>query len=449
MAVMTPSTVKAKTLFKPAMKGNAVASGIVASAELSATRQSYTVPATTLWNSGKFNQQGQKWAAVDSGNAAAGVQNRATGRSQFDAIFYAHITTTEIEFAGTKCDIQVWGTAAPSGKTTGFDLLVWVENGGRMQRVTALPVGGSSSAMQYFNIDFGGFYQGKIKIVAGACLFVGVGHEASAIVRKAADRPFAIADGDSFFESHQSQNAGAPGAELGFYCLNLPTLLEEITGWTIPSRAQGATGFFKNGMPGVVNNDGWGPLSSTRWFSEHRRGWITGNGPGDSDFLNFPLMFILNGTWNDADGGGTTVMYARAKECYQWVVSQDAHIVMAHVSIEPYTGDGAGGAPGAAGTWNGPPTAGSVHHQNLLGHIQAASEVPRTYVINPFGPTDPWFTGKGDTTTLATDPGSQQARLTGSDHIHGNYPGYTYYASRIAEAIGELPIPMARAQRQV
>mgnify|MGYP007088713177 CR=1 FL=1 len=143
MAVMTPSTVKAKTLFKPAMKGNAVASGIVASAELSATRQSYTVPATTLWNSGKFNQQGQKWAAVDSGNAAAGVQNRATGRSQFDAIFYAHITTTEIEFAGTKCDIQVWGTAAPSGKTTGFDLLVWVENGGRMQRVTALPVGGS------------------------------------------------------------------------------------------------------------------------------------------------------------------------------------------------------------------------------------------------------------------------------------------------------------------
>ena len=75
--------------------------------------------------------------------------------------------------------------------------------------------------------------------------------------------------------------------------------------------------------------------------------------------------------------------------------------------------------------------------------------MPRTYVINPFGPTDPWFTGKGDTTTLATDPGSQQARLTGSDHIHGNYPGYTYYASRIAEAIGELPIPMARAQRQV
>ena len=442
MGVTAPAMLKAKTLFQPIGASNAVALGVVSSAALSATRQSYTAGTISYWNTaGRWNTQGQKWAAITAGSGPAGVQNRATGRSFLEITWMHHICEVETVFTGEKLDIQVWGSS------TGFDVAVWIEHGGRMIRLTQYPLGGATSEMRYLNIMFAQPYHGRIRVHVGAGAFVGFGHEQSAILTPAPNRPYCILDGDSYVEGQQAQNAG--GAELAYFTANVAMHLFEATGFVFGQRAQGGTGFFQNAA-NPVTDDSWGLLASTRWFSAHRRAWMTNLGPPPYDFAlpvgQKPLFFILNGTWNDGTAsGGQTPMYARAKECYQWVVGQDPYITMVHVLCEPYWGNGSGGY-GAAGTPTGPPTVGNAHHLNVLGQLQALAEVPRCYAINPFGPDNPWWTGKGDYTTLATDTGSQQAKLTGSDHIHGNYAGYRHYAHRIARELGEIAVPAGRAQ---
>lgn len=451
MGVTAPAMVKAKTRFRPIGPGNAVTLGL-ATASLSDTRQSYTSSTVSYWDSGKFNTQGQKWAALQGGNPAAGVANRATPRGFLGVYMYQNIEL-EFHFTGTKLDIQVLGTTTDGGNGPdyGFDIAVWVEYGDQMIRLAQYPISGAgTSAARFLNIAFAVPYSGRIHVICGRCHFVGVGHESSAIVRRSPDRDYMVCDGDSYMEPQHAQNAGA-AAELAFYSMNLPAFLFERTGWICPSRAQGATGFFNNANLGgtPVSSDSVGALESTRIGSASRMGWMINQGPAPFDFDQKIGIYLINGTWNDKNQtGGQLAMYARAKAVYQAIVERDPHLTLVQVGVEPYWGDAAGGA-GAVGSPTGPPTSGSVHHLNNLGMAQAAAEVARTFFINPFGPTDPWFTGKGDFTTLGTDSGSQQAQLTGRDHIHGNYAGYQHYAARITAALGEISLPMARANRQV
>lgn len=438
MAYVTkPTYVPAATLFQPVMAGDALSAGLLTTAALSTTRQSYTNGTIVYWNTANsFNSQGQRWYANSTGNPSQGLQNRATSRNLIGATYFNHINECEFVFAGTSLDIQMWGSSS------GFDAMVWVENGGRMQRVVPNPLGAKNSSMNYFNLQFADWYHGRIRIAIGAGSFVGVGCEQNALVKPAPDRLYGICDGDSYFEGQQAQNAG--GTDRAYFVMNNHIQLFEATGIVWGNRAQSGTGFFNNAS-NVVNDDTWGYLASTRWFSADRKNWIT----PDFALPTKPLFFLLNGTWNDKDyTGGQSGMYTRAKACYQWVTAQDPLITVAHVQCEPYWGDASGGY-GAAGTKTGPPTAGSVHDTNRLGQLQALNETPRCHSINPFGPDKPWWTGKGDSTTaVATDPTSQQAQLTGADHIHGNYVGFRHYSHHIARDLGKILVPLTRAQGQ-
>lgn len=446
MAVTNPTTVAVGNIYSP-VAGLFPASRIITD-EMSLTRQSYTVAAVDYWNAAnRFTKQGQKWAAINGSDPSQGVQNRATPRGVLGQYAH-HVTEVEFLFTGNKLDFQFRGTP-----DSAWDCTIWVEYGGRMHRLSQYPKGwASGSGLRYRNIEFDSSipYHGRIRMHVAAGIFVGVGHESNAIIRPSPPRYFMITDGDSYIDGQQAQNAG-DGAT-GFFSAGLADHLFEATGFATARRAQGGTAFFNNGG-GTVTSDVATFLNTTRWFSAGRKAWMVNAGPAPFDFAlplgEKPLIYLLNGTWNDASrSGGQAPMYTRAKDCYQWIQTMDPWITTVHVTVEPYWGDANGGF-GSAGTETGPPTAGSAHALNVAGHIQAASEVPRTRIINPFGiinGAEPWWSGKGDVTTLATDPDSQQAQLTGADHIHGNYRGYQNYAQRIAREMAGIRVPVARVR---
>ncbi len=432
--------VQIKTLFEPV--DGVLTASMVTSDAMSQTRQSYSNATITYWNAtGAFNTQGQKWfaanpAAVQSG----GVQNRATPRGALG--FYGH-HVTEFEFMYTgngKLEVIVQAVK----DTAGYDISVWVERGGKMRRLSNRPKGEwttiSADGIRYRNIELSEHYHGRIRVHVANAIFVGIGHEASTILKAAPDRYVLITDGDSYMDGQYAQNADGT---TGFFSSGLNDFLFEKTGFVTARRAQGGTGFFNNGE-GTATTDATSFLNTSRIGSASRKAWMA------SDFAAKPLIYMINGTWNDgASSGGQAPMYARAKVVYQEARATDPYCTIVHVLCEPYWGDGGGGF-GAAGTATGPPTVGNVHHLNVLGQIQAAAEVPNTFTINPFGPDNPWWTGKGDSTTAATtDATSQQARLTGADHIHGNYDGYEHYAARITRELGDMRVYAARARRQV
>lgn len=432
--------VQIKTLFDPV--DGVLPTAMVTSDAISTTRQSYTNAALTFWNAvGVFNTQGQKWFAANPLSVqSGGVQNRATPRGA--AGFYGH-HVTEFEFIYTgngKFDIAVHAVQ----DTDGYDISVWIERGGKMRRLSSRPKGEwtriNANGLRYRNIELSEHYHGRIRVHVANAIFVGIGHESSAILKPAPDRHLLITDGDSYADGQYAQNADGT---TGFFSSGLNDFLFEKTGFVPARRAQGGTGFFNNGQ-NTVTSDTASILNTTRIGSVGRRSWMA------SDFAAKPVIYLVNGTWNDGErSGGQAPMYARAKVVYQDIRNIDPYCTIVHVLCEPYWGDAAGGF-GSAGQATGPPTVGNAHHLNILGQIQAASEVTNTFTINPFGPENPWWTGKGDSTTAAsTDSASQQARLTGADHIHGNYDGYEHYAGRIVRELGDMRVYAARAKRQV
>ncbi len=135
--------------------------------------------------------------------------------------------------------------------------------------------------------------------------------------------------------------------------------------------------------------------------------------------------------------GGTAPEKARAKVVFTEGMALDSAGLMSivHVGPEPYTAIGAG-TPGYV--------AAGVHDLNRLGQIAAVAETPRAYFVDQSNPTNPWWTGNGSNNSSLSD---QQALLTGADNIHYNARQAQQHGRRIADAIGDIPIPIARATR--
>lgn len=317
---------------------------------------------------------------------------------------------------------------------------IWVEWGGKMWRVQAEPMSGTTPGIMYRRIGFASRYHGRIRVSFGGGAFIGVVTEQSSIVKPSPDRLFSICDGDSWADSIGLKQASGTS----YLCAGLTYFLFERTGMVWASRAQGGTGFFNNGS-GAVTDDTANSSNSTRFFSLSRVSWMIGGGPsGVSDFSQKPLFYLINGTWNDGGYSGATgssvgPMATRAYTCYQWIRTQDSWCTIVHVSPEPLN---LGGSAGAA---NGPPTAGNPHDLNREEQMSAIAGIKKAKYINSFGPTTPWWTGAG---SAGSPSSSQQAAIIGADGMHPTFYGYEFYAGMIASELGQMTVPVVRARRQ-
>jgi len=432
MVVSIPSTAKAARFFTPV--AGVLPAGIVTTNVFDATVGTYTNMATIYWNTDQFNTQGQQWEAVNPSDVTVGVRNAATPRinTSDSNNHFMHVTEFEFLFTGLQFEIQFTAT-------TSYDMQVWIEWGERMWRVQTEPLAGTTAGTMYRRITFASPYHGRIRVHLGGGTFVGVVSEQSSIITASPDRLFGICDGDSWADGLGFKQVSGKS----YWTAGLCDFLFERTGIVWARRAQGETGFFTNGTATVID-DTSDSTNSTRFFSASRKAWLTGNGPsGVSDFSDKPLFYLLNGTWNDGSRSGATgsangSMATWALDCYQWVRSQDALCSIVHVSPEPYNGGG------SAGDENGPPTVGNAHDLNRQEQQLAIAQVSRASYVNAFGPSVPWWSGSGSAGSPAT---SQQADLIGADGVRPTYHGFDFYAGMIANELGQIRVPVARARR--
>lgn len=470
-------------LFERERVQGVIPSGVIASDSVANSATAYVSPVEYKWNDAKdhFNIQGQKWepdirATFFGPQVYGGCRNVNSPRTYsapqagIKGNAYQHVTEFEFVFTGTRFSIAHWNSGGNgSGSEYGGDIHVYLEYGGAMWEASALPkvTTRTSGDPSYRNIIFERPYHGRIRVVLCSAAFRGILTDGTSIVAPAPDRFFGIADGDSYFESAQ---ALAADSSTGWFTQGIVDELFRRTGFVWARRAQGATGFFVNGV-GIVYDDTVASVTQqvlfititvsgvSRTMSASRRNWMTqavdvyaGRGRtftrhGGEDFGQplgrRPLVYLLNGTWNDASAGGVTEaqMYARAKTCYQWVQSVDPYCTTVHVSPEPFDDTLFGNAIGT-------PRVGDKSWTHVQGQMRAAREVPRTHYINAFGPDDPWWTGAGPDNSGGSQgvpTNSQQAQLVSvRDGIHATKRGNDYYAAKIVDAMADIRVPAAR-----
>jgi hypothetical protein len=480
------TTTRLGSLYSPVM--GVIPSGVLASDVIANSVLSLTSGVTYRWDDAnfKFTAQGQKWEPDNRpaliGGAYGGGKNAGTPRTitvtsvGMKDWHFGHILEFEFIFTGTQFSVEFMnrggdGTSGFFGgpKNYGGDLQVYIEWGGHMWKAAELPKTSlrNDGGKSYRNIVFEQPYHGRIRVVMGTCGLIGIRTDGSAIVAPSPPRYFGIADGDSYFESSQALTADSTTQ---WFTNGIIDFLFELTGFCWARRGQGATGFFCNGT-GQVFDDTIGRDTGSiigqsvvikgpsRYLSASRREWMTnaaGKAEFGNSFINYPgedfgqpvgrrpLVYLLNGTWNDASSGGVTEaqMYDRAKVCYQWVQSVDPNCTFVHVGPEPFNDT-------LFGSNIGPPTPGDKQDIHRQGQMRAAAEVPNTHYINPFGPANPWWTGPGPDPkngSFGVPTNSPQAQLVSkTDGIHTRREGSRYYANKIADAMAEIPIPTVRA----
>lgn len=396
-----PHVLRANQLFRPVAGVLPAAAGLTVGA-LSGTAQSYTNPVVHYWNSGAFNTQGQRWEG-DEGDPANGCNNAATTRTS-GGVHYNHITECEFLAFGQAFDIAFIGTAQ-------HEVLVYVEHNGRMYRAEATPRAGTSASLQHLPLNFGARFTGRIRVVLSGGWFVGVKCEQSSIIQPSPDRHTVILDGAEWMEGEGIKQASGTS----YRTCGTATYLFEKTGFVGVYRAQPDTGYFHNGTA-VVTADTAGTNNRTRFFSADRRAWL------EPDLAAGPLFYVIAGA--RADGGGNSgatgsslgPMAVRAKECYDWIFSQDRLVSVVQMSVTP-NGSGTG------------------HDLNIAEQVHAleASRLRRPAAVNALSPA--WYTT------------AQRAPLIGVDTVNPNDDGFQMHGSKIADALGGCLVSSLRARR--
>lgn len=481
---MSADLVPLESTYRP-VKG-VIPTGLLAVDTISNSQTAMTNQAEYTWRQTPvpFNIQGQKWeqdvrATFFGPQTYNGCRQVSTPRlysapaAGMKNQHYQHTAEFEFFFVGTKFSIRLFNSGGNgSSGQPGGDVKMYLEYGGDMYKASQHPltVTRSDGSNSFRNVTFSEPYVGRIRLVFGATTFHSILTDGSSLIFPTPPQPFGIADGDSYFESSQ---ALAANSTTGWFTDSIIDFLYEKTGIVWARRAQGATGFFVNGV-GQVFDDTVASVTSvvpalpfitvtiggvSRTMSASRSDWMTRAAEvmaaqGRTPFIQHagedfgqplgrrPLVYLLNGTWNDASAGGVTEeqMYARAKEVYQYVSALDPNCTIVHVSPEPFDDTLFGNAIG-------PPRVGDKSEIHVRGQMRAAAEVPRTHYINAFGPDLPerWWTGHGPDTTQGVPTDSQQAQLVSKeDDIHGTSRMNNYFAGKIAEKMGKILVPAGR-----
>ncbi len=490
MTSAAQGTVRVGDLFDPI--AGVLPSGVLSNDTIDTSRQSFTNRVEYSWSDNplRFNNQGQKWEqdyrlVGFSFQSYPGVHQCSTPRRISSAIFgitnylYPHVAEFEFVFTGQKLSFEFLnkggngvsgGVLNPDAIDYGSDCQVYIEYGGRMWKAADLPKTTTSTSgnRDYRNIAFTNPVANvRIRFITSGG-FICISTEQSAIIAPSPPRPVLILDGDSFVEPSQALTADSATQ---WFTTGIADFLFERTGFVIFRRGQGATGFFTNGATQIFD-DTLGAATDavktatgfSRWFSASRTQWMTDalgamTALSKQPFVNYPgedfgqplgrrpLLYVLNGTWNDASAGGVTEaqMYARAKVCYQWVHTTDPFCTLVHVGPEPFD-DALFANPGVIG----PPRVGDRSDIHRQGQMRAIAEVGRSHYINAFGPDLPtrWWTGPGPDPLHGSQdvPTSSQQSHMGSVHdgIHYTRIGGRYYANKIADQLAEIRVPAAR-----
>jgi hypothetical protein len=412
VATLDPSYIRLKELFKP-VEPHPYPTSQVSVDQYSASAQSY-VSVTGVSASTNFNVAGQQWQASGLG---VGYKNVVTPRNTFGN-YPGHVQEFEFEFNDTKFDLML--VAAGD-----YDTQIYVTEGGKTYRLKDKPLGEvGASSYRFRQVAFTNNRPRSIRVViAGSAYFVQINKENRAVLRPSKDRPFYIADGDSYFEGIHAFNAGS--AESYYSYGNIDAIFEQ-TGFVAGRHAEGGTGLFNNGDGTARTNDTGSAIGSSRWGSAQRISYAAG------DLAAKPLFWLFNGTINDGTlSGGKAPYKARLFEIYQAINAVDPGIGFIHVGPEPY---------------NNGFTAGSAHDLNRQAIVEAIAQHGNGlgFIDPTLDPQGPWYTGLGYENSVTT---SQQAQLTGGDQIHGNFHGYDYYGRLIAKHLGEIGIPRSRAEK--
>ena len=480
--------IKAGELYERVL-GTLPASALTSDANSDSARLSFTNEARYSWDDVdfRFNNIGQKWRAdvrptFSGPDTYGGVKNCATPRrytapaaGMYDQ-FFASVTDFEILFTGDRLSIEYNNLGGNnSGNQYAGETVVWVEYGPGMWRLADNPIlttktdGGSS----FRNITFAQKMVNKrIKMRFGTTGFRAIYADGSSIVAPAPPRYMMPLDGDSWVESTQALTAD--GGITQNFTTGIAYYAFERSGFNIPERGQGATGFFSNGAT-LVADDTVGTATGyilfiaititglSRWFSggsgiDSRMGWITDAQARATTFgqpfTNYagedfgqplgrrPILCTIFGTWNDRSVGDVTFdqMYTRAKAIYQALHAIDPYCTFVHVSPEPFD-------DGLFGAAVGPPRRGTRSHEHVMAQMKAAAEVPNVHYVNAFGPEDPWWTGMGPASggTNGVPTNSQQALIVSkNDGIHYRREGGMYAANKMMDAIANVPVHLDR-----
>lgn len=442
------------------------------------------------WNDAdfKFNNIGQKWLAdvrptFSGPDTYGGVKNCSTPRrysapaAGMNNQMFASVTDIEFLFTGKRLSIEYFNLGGNNtGDQYAGETTVWVEYGPGMWRLKDNPVlcGKTDGGSSYRNIEFSTtLVNRRIKVRFGTVGFYRVHSDGTSIVTPSPPRHMMILDGDSWVESTQALTAD--GGVTQNFTTGIAYYSFEASGFNIPERGQGATGFFSNGAS-LVTDDTVGTATSailfisititglSRWLSggtgvDSRQGWMTDaqarvTAAFGTPFVNYPgedfgqplgrrpILYVLWGTWNDRSVGTVTFeqMYARSKFVYETLHAIDPHCTFVHVSPEPFN-------DGLFGAAVGPPKRATLSHQHVQAQMKAASEVPNVHYINSFGPEDPWFTGMGPASggTNGVPNNSQQAQIVSkNDGIHYGRPGGKYAGAKLMDAVANVPVLLDR-----
>lgn len=411
-------TVKMKRLFKPVEPDPYPKAFTDA---YSGTAQSFSSLVANQWNQAgafPFNVQGQQW---QNSGLGAGGKNVTTPRTSGGQPVWS-VQEWEFDFNDDKLDVMLIAFGD-------YDMQVYITEQGKTWKLRADPLAEVGAVSYRFrNITLPDRQPRSIRcVLAGQAFFVQIHREQRAVLRPSADRPMIILDGDSYVDAFHAKNAGSVRS---FYSFGIADAIFEATGIVSARHGEGSSGVFNNGNGVTVTTDASGPNGTSRWGSAQRITYAT------PDLVRKPLAYVFNGTINDAAlAGGTAAMKKRLFEIYAALVAVDPGLPIVHVGPEPYDGTAIGGGPWGAGSGN---------DQNRIAMQQAIAEHPNgAGFIDPALTGIPWFTGSGYENIPTT---SQQAQGTGADKLHGNAFGYENYGTLMAAALGEIPVPLVRAE---
>src|SRR5882672_5508658 len=228
-----------------------------------------------------FNVQGQQWFAS---GLSVGLKNVPTPRT-VGGVAPGHVQEFEFEFSDDKFDLML--VAAGD-----YDTQIYITEEGQTYRLRDKPLGEvGASSYRFRQVTFTDKRPRAIRIViAGAAYFVQINKESRAVLRPSKDRPFYIADGDSYFEGIHAFNAGS--AESYYSYGNIDAIFE-ATGFVGARHAEGGTGLFNNGDGTARTDDTGSAVGSSRWGSAQRIS------KASTDLAARPLFWLFNGTIND------------------------------------------------------------------------------------------------------------------------------------------------------